>query len=385
MSDIQAKIKHNLTSAESSDEEEEVNLSPRKRRRNRKIPLDLDEINVALDFKGFLDVQTFFSDNFKWFEGAEETIFKLYPNVNEAKSADEPILHEKDKLEYNLDLSTLELSQVIKHRRLDEDDSTSQPGPSKNIEVTNNSEDPNFKTPKPKCRKFIFKPFVRTPNGLEHDESKEAVDVIIPEQLAASYGLYLWPSAPVLAWYLWLRQDEIKGKKVLELGSGTALPGLLCAKFGADKVFLTDDAWQENTLKNIREAVKINQFSESDKVLVEGLTWGDYTEELFDIASSDLDFIIGSDLFFDPEVFEPLLITISYLLEQKPDTEVLIAVQERSSDWSIEELLIKWRLKCCYIYPRDFLRETGIEEGDLTGKHSIFLLKIFPSNHHGNL
>ena len=128
MSEIQAKIKHNLTSAESSDEEEEVNLSPLKRRRNRKIPLDLDEINLALDFKGFLDVQTFFSDNFKWFEGAEETIFKLYPNVNEAKSADEPILHEKDKLEYNLDLSTLELSQVIKHRRLDEDDSTSQPG-----------------------------------------------------------------------------------------------------------------------------------------------------------------------------------------------------------------------------------------------------------------
>ena len=54
--------------------------------------------------------------------------------------------------------------------------------------------------------------------------------------------------------------------------------------------------------------------------MIEGLTWGDYTEELFDIGSSELDFIIGSDLFFDPEVFEPLLITISYLLEQKPDT-----------------------------------------------------------------
>ena len=71
-------------------------------------------------------------------------------------------------------------------------------GPSNTIEETSVSEDPNFKTPKPKCRKFIFKPFVRTPEGLEHDESKEPVDVIIPEQLAASYGLYLWPSAPVL-------------------------------------------------------------------------------------------------------------------------------------------------------------------------------------------
>ena len=67
-----------------------------------------------------------------------------------------------------------------------------------------------------------------------------------------------------------MRQDDIKGKKVLELGSGTALPGLLCAKFGAEKVYLTDDAWQENTLKNIQEAVKINQFSETEKVSVEG-------------------------------------------------------------------------------------------------------------------
>ena len=76
------------------------------------------------------------------------------------------------------------------------------PGPSKNSEAANVSEDPNFKTPKPKCRKFIFKPFIRTPNGLEHDESKEPVDVIIPEQLAASYGLYLWPSAPVLGEFM---------------------------------------------------------------------------------------------------------------------------------------------------------------------------------------
>jgi hypothetical protein len=32
------------------------------------------------------------------------------------------------------------------------------------------------------------------------------VEVTIPEQLAASYGLYIWPSSPVLAWYLWLNQ-----------------------------------------------------------------------------------------------------------------------------------------------------------------------------------
>ena len=88
-------------------------------------------------------------------------------------------------------------------------------------------------------------------------------------------------------------------------------------------------------------------------------------------------FLSGSDLFFDPEVFEPLLITISWLLEHNPKAEVLIAVQERSSDWSLEEYLIKWKLKCAYIYPKDFLQGTGLEESDLTGKHTIFILKIF--------
>ena len=90
----------------------------------------MDEINVALDFNGFLDVETFFSDSFQWFEAAEKTIFKLYPNVNQSKFESDSCseVAKKDKLEYNLNLSTLELSQVIKHRRLTEDEPESQPG-----------------------------------------------------------------------------------------------------------------------------------------------------------------------------------------------------------------------------------------------------------------
>ena len=38
------------------------------------------------------------------------------------------------------------------------------------------------------------------------DNVQAPVEVTIPEQLAASYGLYIWPSSPVLAWYLWLNQ-----------------------------------------------------------------------------------------------------------------------------------------------------------------------------------
>ena len=331
---------------ESSDEEEEEfqrNSSPRKRRFRK---TELEEFNGPLNQQGFLQVETFFLQDFDWFEPLEN----ILKNVKDQ----EDILENN---ELTLDLSTLELSQVVKHRKTSEDSDEEDEEECDAAEASTSTSsvqesDPNFKVPKPKCRKFIFKPFKTTVDGLEHDESKDPVEVIIPEQLAASYGLYLWPSAPVLAWYLWLRQDEFQGKKVLELGSGTALPGLLTAKIGADQVTLSDDAWQVNTIKNILEAVKINNLQEP-KIQVKGLTWGDYTEELFELTN--LDFIIGSDLFFDPEVFEPLLITIAWLLEHNPQAEVLIAVQERSSDWCLEEHLLKWKLKCSYIYPKDFL------------------------------
>ena len=351
---------------ESSDEEEEEfqQSSPRKRRFRK---LELEEFHGPLNQQGFLQVETFFLQDFDWFEPLENILKNVKNQENE--------FLENNEAELTLDLSTLELSQVVKHRKTSEDSDEEEIEVNAEPSTSTSVQDPNFKVPKPKCRKFIFKPFKRTSDGLEHDESKNPVEVIIPEQLAASYGLYLWPSAPVLAWYLWLRQDEFQGKQVLELGSGTALPGLLTAKIGADQVTLSDDAWQVNTIKNILEAVKINQLEEP-KVQVKGLTWGDYTEELFELTN--LDFIIGSDLFFDPEVFEPLLITIAWLLEHNPQAEVLIAVQERSSDWCLEEHLLKWKLKCSYIYPKDFLQGTGLEETDLTGKHTIFILKIFP-------
>jgi predicted nicotinamide N-methyase len=56
---------------------------------------------------------------------------------------------------------------------------------------------------------------------------------------------------------------------VLELGAGTALPGLLCAKVGAKKVYLSDEAEQGNTIKNISEAVSLNSLQEKvDKALL---------------------------------------------------------------------------------------------------------------------
>lgn len=108
---------------------------------------------------------------------------------------------------------------------------------------------------------------------------------------------------------------------------------------------------------------------------VQPLSWGTFTSNTLRLRNC-VDLVIGSDLFFDPDVFEPLVVTVSWLLKNNPSAEFVCTVQERAADWSIETLLVKWGLSCSYIQTKDFLKGSGINEGDLTGNHNIFLLKL---------
>src|SRR5262245_26140966 len=53
------------------------------------------------------------------------------------------------------------------------------------------------------------------------------------------YGVALWPSAIALAHEVIARAEEIRGGRVLELGAGTGLPGIVAATLGA-RVVQTD-------------------------------------------------------------------------------------------------------------------------------------------------
>ena len=106
------------------------------------------------------------------------------------------------------------------------------------------------------------------------------------------------------------------------------------------------------------------------------MTWGLVTLSLLNLKDK-LDWVIGSDLFFDPGVFEKLIFTIKWLLSNNPGAGFVCTVQERSADWSIELLLRKYKLRCEFEYPERFLAGTGISPSDLTGSHTIFVLKIF--------
>lgn len=50
------------------------------------------------------------------------------------------------------------------------------------------------------------------------------------------YGVVLWPAAIALAHDVATRGDALRGRRVLELGAGTGLPGIVAGSLGADVV-----------------------------------------------------------------------------------------------------------------------------------------------------
>lgn len=191
--------------------------------------------------------------------------------------------------------------------------------------------------------------------------------------LQASYSFYTWPSAPVLAWFLWEHRAELVDKRILEIGCGTGLPGILAAKCGA-KVTLSESATLPKSLAHIKRSCQLNDLVVDEHIQVIGLTWGLFLNNLETIGGIDL--ILGSDCFYEPNVFEDILVTTSYLFDKNPSAKFFCTYQERSSDWSIEHLLAKWNLKCQVHNINNLGSSAGIDIHNLIGDHSIHLLEI---------
>ncbi|XP_072098606.1 histone-arginine methyltransferase METTL23 isoform X2 [Mobula birostris] len=163
---------------------------------------------------------------------------------------------------------------------------------------------------------FVLGPLVDGPESLE---------VHIPEVLDPQYGLYIWPCSVVLAQYVWFNKSEVKGKTILEIGAGASLPGIVAAKCGAS-VILSDCAVFQNCLDNCRRSCQINNLED---VPVIGLTWGQISPDLVQLPQIDI--ILGSDVFYEPEDFEDILTTVFYLMQKNPKALFWTTYQERSS------------------------------------------------------
>ncbi|HEY0254274.1 MAG TPA: 50S ribosomal protein L11 methyltransferase, partial [Kofleriaceae bacterium] len=100
---------------------------------------------------------------------------------------------------------------------------------------------------------------------------------------ARPYGIVLWPAAIALAHELATRQ--LAGKKVLELGAGTGLPGLVARSLGADVV-------QTDRQNLVLHVCKLNAERNRIAVAQQLADWTAWTDE------TTYDLIIGSDILY---------------------------------------------------------------------------------------
>jgi methyltransferase-like protein 23 len=100
------------------------------------------------------------------------------------------------------------------------------------------------------------------------------------------YGVALWPAAIALAHEIASRVDAFRGARVLELGAGTGLPGIVAASLGA-RVVQTDR--QEVAMSICRRNGERNGVEAIEHRLVDWAEWDD---------TARYDWIIGSDILY---------------------------------------------------------------------------------------
>lgn len=131
---------------------------------------------------------------------------------------------------------------------------------------------------------------LHTETVLSHEDESR----YLGERDRLPYGLALWPAAIALAHDVAERGDSLRGARVLELGAGTGLPGIVAASFGA-QVVQTDR--QELALAICAGNARRNRLTEVEHRLADWATWDD---------DGTYHVILGSDILYAESMHEQL-------------------------------------------------------------------------------
>lgn len=139
------------------------------------------------------------------------------------------------------------------------------------------------------------------------------------------YGVALWPAAIALAHEIAARAAACADRRVLELGAGTGLPGIVAASLGA-RVLQTDR--QDVALTVCQRNGRRNGVEAIDYRLVDWADWADETR---------YDWIIGSDILYAEGAHGHLQRILETALA--PDGQILLADPFRAASIRLLETL----------------------------------------------
>jgi len=152
---------------------------------------------------------------------------------------------------------------------------------------------------------------------------------------------------------------EVTGERVLELGAGTGLAGIVAALMGAQEVVISDYPAPE-VLENLRENVKRNIPEDAwGDVRVEGHKWGNIggEDQGFERESKErFTRILVADCLWMPEQHDNLLKSIRWFMAENGRAWVIAGFhtgRETMSEFYKEEKLKEAGLEVERIYERD--------------------------------
>jgi methyltransferase-like protein 23 len=151
------------------------------------------------------------------------------------------------------------------------------------------------------------------------------------------YGVTLWPAAIALAHDIASRAEAFAGRRVLELGSGAGLPGIVAASFGG-QVIQTDR--NEVVMSVCKRNGALNGIEKIEHRLADWLMWDD---------TSQYDWVLGSDLLYGEEmhpylrhIFETNLIPQGRVLLSDPFRAASMKLLETMEEDGWKITLAKW-------------------------------------------
>ncbi|KDO26109.1 hypothetical protein SPRG_08470 [Saprolegnia parasitica CBS 223.65] len=152
-----------------------------------------------------------------------------------------------------------------------------------------------------------------------------AGSVVILQDIAHVGGT-VWDAGVVLSHYLdTLGSITMKGKRLVELGAGTALPSIIAARLGAN-VVATD---MSDVLPYTNAAIAANT-TQCDAIQAVELVWGRHGAGLKAIAHRACDYIVAADVVYNETYFDALQETLRAL--SSPATRILICFEQRRRD-----------------------------------------------------
>ena len=182
----------------------------------------------------------------------------------------------------------------------------------------------------------------------------EIVELVEPSLTSDNLGLKTWGSSFILARRLVSEfcKNKMLMNDVLELGSGTGLCGIVCARLGY-RVTVTD---LPEIVGNLQKNVDLNCMDDEDDIRAQVLDWSDYTADGIMYNT-----IIVSDPIYSPSHPQMVVGVIDKLLTKRSEAKLVVQLPLREK-YEVERANFYNLLQAIGLNRREYEEESGFDD-----------------------